>query len=114
MNTEFQKMATVGMSVLVATGDNGVADEAPSNSTTCKPFNPDFPSSSPYVTAVSATQVRTVLPLLSLSLSLPPSLPLSVSYLSLPPVALTPHTHIHSSCHTALDPNIAHLQLQEY
>ena len=63
--SEFMKLGMQGMSVVVASGDSGVAgrggDPTPS---TClgengKVFAPDFPASCPYLTAVGAT----VLPL---------------------------------------------------
>ncbi|KAJ5319748.1 hypothetical protein N7508_000031 [Penicillium antarcticum] len=58
---EFMKLGTMGVSVVVASGDSGVAgrggDPTPSN---ClgpqgKIFAPDFPASCPYLTAVGAT-----------------------------------------------------------
>lgn len=55
-NTEFQKMGVRGLSIFIASGDDGVANfPARSNSQYCG-FNPSFPATSPYVTAVGATQ----------------------------------------------------------
>lgn len=55
-NTEFQKMGVRGLSLFVASGDDGVANfPARSNSQYCG-FNPSWPAASPYVTAVGATQ----------------------------------------------------------
>ncbi|KAJ6030884.1 hypothetical protein N7460_011150 [Penicillium canescens] len=58
---EFMKLGTMGVSVVVASGDSGVAgrggDPTPSNclGTQGKIFAPDFPASCPYLTAVGAT-----------------------------------------------------------
>jgi len=47
INEEFQKFGTMGRSILFASGDDGVGcDEA------CNYFVPNFPATSPYVTAV--------------------------------------------------------------
>jgi tripeptidyl-peptidase-1 len=55
-NGEVQKMGVRGLSVIIASGDDGVANSiaraAPSN---CG-FNPAYPASCPFVTAVGATQ----------------------------------------------------------
>ncbi|KAJ5565531.1 hypothetical protein N7535_007169 [Penicillium sp. DV-2018c] len=60
---EFMKLGTQGVSVVVASGDSGVAgrggDPTPSN---ClgkdgKIFAPDFPASCPYLTAVGGTEI---------------------------------------------------------
>jgi tripeptidyl-peptidase-1 len=56
VNAEFQKIGTRGISLLSASGDsgaNGRTDEYCSE----KHFNPDFPGSSPFITAVGATMV---------------------------------------------------------
>jgi len=55
-NTEMQKLGVRGITVMVASGDDGVANYiARSDPSKCG-FNPSFPASSPYVTAVGATQ----------------------------------------------------------
>ncbi len=48
VNTEFQKVGARGVSIMVAAGDSG----AGGNCTASGRFSPDFPSGSPYVTAV--------------------------------------------------------------
>jgi len=53
-NTEFQKLATRGISILFASGDQGVWGRT-------GPFgvyHPDFPASSPYITAVGGTDFQ--------------------------------------------------------
>eukprot|EP01040_Poterioochromonas_malhamensis_P002533 gene2533-2694_t len=55
-NTEAKKLGAQGVSILVSSGDDGVANfQARSNSKKCG-YTPSFPASSPYVTAVGATQ----------------------------------------------------------
>jgi tripeptidyl-peptidase I len=55
-NTEAMKLGVQGVSVLVSSGDDGVANfQARTNPKKCG-YNPSFPASSPYVTAVGATQ----------------------------------------------------------
>lgn len=55
-NTEAQKLGVQGVSILVSSGDDGVANfQARKNAKKCG-YNPSFPASSPYVTAVGATQ----------------------------------------------------------
>jgi len=55
-NTEMCKFGLRGMTVFVASGDDGVANYgARADSSQCG-FNPSFPATSPYVTAVGATQ----------------------------------------------------------
>jgi len=55
-NTEMCKFGLRGMTVFVASGDDGVANfEARGDASQCG-FNPSFPATSPYVTAVGATQ----------------------------------------------------------
>lgn len=51
VNTEFMKTGTLGLSILFASGDQGVWGR----SGVGKTFHPDFPASSPYVTAVGGT-----------------------------------------------------------
>lgn len=56
-NTEAQKLGLQGVTILVSSGDDGVANfQARSDASACG-YNPSFPASSPYVTAVGATQV---------------------------------------------------------
>ncbi|KAJ1424378.1 peptidase S8/S53 domain-containing protein [Ochromonadaceae sp. CCMP2298] len=55
-NTEAMKLGLQGVSILVSSGDDGVANfQARSKPSSCG-YNPSFPASSPYVTAVGATQ----------------------------------------------------------
>lgn len=55
-NTEAMKLGVQGVSIFVSSGDDGVANfQARSNPRKCG-YNPSFPASSPYVTAVGATQ----------------------------------------------------------
>ncbi|KAF8136815.1 peptidase S8/S53 domain-containing protein [Mycena galopus ATCC 62051] len=60
--TEFMKLGMRGISVVVASGDSGVAaratDDGNANGclgTDAKVFNPDYPATCPYVTSVGAT-----------------------------------------------------------
>eukprot|EP00163_Fabomonas_tropica_P029751 TRINITY_DN64_c0_g1_i2.p1 TRINITY_DN64_c0_g1~~TRINITY_DN64_c0_g1_i2.p1 ORF type:complete len:582 (-),score=186.93 TRINITY_DN64_c0_g1_i2:185-1930(-) len=51
-NQEFQKAGVAGISVIFASGDNGVwGDQGISNQ-----FQPDYPANCPYITSVGATQ----------------------------------------------------------
>jgi len=52
LNTEYMKLGLRGITILFASGDNGVGC-----SITCQKFEPDFPSS-PYVTMVGSTQLN--------------------------------------------------------
>jgi len=55
-NTEAMKLGVQGVSIFVSSGDDGVANfQARKNPKKCG-YNPSFPASSPYVTAVGATQ----------------------------------------------------------
>jgi tripeptidyl-peptidase-1 len=55
-NTEACKLGLRGLTIFVASGDDGVANfEARSNPSACG-FTPSFPATSPYITAVGATQ----------------------------------------------------------
>eukprot|EP00163_Fabomonas_tropica_P000428 TRINITY_DN10261_c0_g1_i1.p1 TRINITY_DN10261_c0_g1~~TRINITY_DN10261_c0_g1_i1.p1 ORF type:complete len:610 (-),score=190.37 TRINITY_DN10261_c0_g1_i1:194-2023(-) len=51
VNTEFQKAGTKGLSILFASGDNGVGQNQAGDK-----FAPNFPATSPYVTAVGGTE----------------------------------------------------------
>ncbi|KDO22901.1 hypothetical protein SPRG_11745 [Saprolegnia parasitica CBS 223.65] len=61
LDTLFQKMAVRGLTVLVASGDDGVAgvnDDGSKNATSrCAVSAPEWPASSPYVTTVGGTQL---------------------------------------------------------
>ena len=52
-NTQFKALALRGLSLLFATGDQGVCGR--SGCGPIEPFHPGFPSTSPYVTSVGAT-----------------------------------------------------------
>jgi tripeptidyl-peptidase I len=55
-NTEAMKLGAQGVTIMVSSGDDGVANfQARKNPNKCG-YNPSFPASSPYVTAVGATQ----------------------------------------------------------
>ncbi len=55
-NTEACKLGLKGLTIMVSSGDDGVANfEARDDSSYCG-FNPSFPATSPYVVAVGATQ----------------------------------------------------------
>jgi tripeptidyl-peptidase-1 len=55
-STTAQQLGTQGITIMVASGDDGVANYvARSNKNACG-FNPSYPASVPYVTAVGATQ----------------------------------------------------------
>lgn len=55
-NTQFQAIALRGVSVLVAAGDGGVCGRSGcSSNRELRDFHPDFPASSPFVTAVGGT-----------------------------------------------------------
>jgi tripeptidyl-peptidase-1 len=55
-NTEICQLGLRGLTVVVASGDDGVANfEARNNASACG-FHPSFPTTSPYVTGVGATQ----------------------------------------------------------
>jgi len=54
-NTEFQKLAVRGISILFASGDQGVWGRTGPVSSV---YHPDFPASSPYITAVGGTDFK--------------------------------------------------------
>lgn len=57
-DTEFKKLATRGITIIIADGDAGAGDlgDPPMSVPSCmKALNPDWPSQSPYVTAVGST-----------------------------------------------------------
>lgn len=55
-NTEICKMGLRGLTVMVASGDDGVANFIARNNQAQCGFTPSYPATSPYVTAVGATQ----------------------------------------------------------
>jgi len=55
VNTQFMQAGALGISVLFASGDQGVWGRSGVGST----FHPDFPAGSPYVTAVGGTNFQT-------------------------------------------------------
>jgi len=57
VNAEFQKIATRGVSILVASGDSG-ANGRTDYYCTEKHLNPDYPACSPFVLSVGATQLN--------------------------------------------------------
>ncbi|KAF2078698.1 hypothetical protein CYY_000069 [Polysphondylium violaceum] len=54
--TQLQILAGLGLTVVIASGDSGAGDLGgePMGMSTCEPLNPDWPSNSPYVTAVGS------------------------------------------------------------
>jgi tripeptidyl-peptidase-1 len=54
---EFMKLGMQGVSVVVASGDSGVAGPSNCLGDTGKVFNPDFPATCPYLTTVGATVI---------------------------------------------------------
>jgi len=54
VDQNFQLLGTRGVSVIVASGDAGATDVG-HGFDACTPFQPQYPSTSPYVTSVSAT-----------------------------------------------------------
>ncbi|MCJ1386575.1 hypothetical protein MMC17_009701 [Xylographa soralifera] len=54
---EFLKLGLQGVSIFVASGDRGVADNAVCLGPDAKIFGPGYPSNCPYVTSVGATQI---------------------------------------------------------
>ena len=66
VNTEFQKIALRGISVLVASGDSGANGRT---NPTCQysrmnpQLKPDFPACSPWVTSVGGTELKNMIPL---------------------------------------------------
>jgi len=55
-NNKAQQLGAQGLSILIASGDDGVANFGARNNPSGCGFNPSFPASAPYVTAVGATQ----------------------------------------------------------
>eukprot|EP01113_Clastostelium_recurvatum_P024683 TRINITY_DN2946_c0_g1_i1.p1 TRINITY_DN2946_c0_g1~~TRINITY_DN2946_c0_g1_i1.p1 ORF type:complete len:771 (+),score=171.84 TRINITY_DN2946_c0_g1_i1:2082-4394(+) len=56
---EFQKLALMGITIIIASGDTGAGDLGgpPMGANTCQPLHADWPSQSPYVTSVGATMI---------------------------------------------------------
>lgn len=58
LNTEFQKCGVRGLTLLFASGDDGIASyEGRTNKTKCLQSQPEFPSASPYILSVGGTQL---------------------------------------------------------
>ncbi|KAJ5215379.1 uncharacterized protein N7498_001786 [Penicillium cinerascens] len=55
--SEFMKLGMLGVSVVVASGDSGVAGSSGCLGKNGTVFNPDFPATCPYLTAVGATVI---------------------------------------------------------
>ena len=55
-NTEAMKLALMGVTILVASGDDGVANFVARSDLSQCGYNPSFPASNPYVLAVGGTQ----------------------------------------------------------
>merc|ERR1719445_2261356 len=58
-NTDFQKMGVLGMSIFVATGDDGTGHTGGAFKR-CNRFDAEWPAVSPYVTAVGGTWIEPV------------------------------------------------------
>jgi subtilase family serine protease len=58
VNQEFIKAGTRGVTIVVASGDDGVANFIARTDKSQCGFNPSFPASSPYVLSVGATQFK--------------------------------------------------------
>lgn len=56
-NVQFQKLGAMGMSVLFASGDQGVVGRT--GKTRDGKYHPDFPAASPFITAVGGTDLAT-------------------------------------------------------
>jgi tripeptidyl-peptidase-1 len=58
-NTQFKAAALRGLSILFASGDQGVCGREGCGIFGGQPFHPDFPAASPYITAVGGTDFAT-------------------------------------------------------
>ena len=58
-DVEFQKLVARGIAIIIADGDTGAGDlgPPPMSEVSCKTLHPDWPSQSPYVTAISSTYI---------------------------------------------------------
>jgi len=58
-DTEFQKLASLGLTVIIACGDTGAGDlgPPPMSEPQCDVLHADWPSQSPYVTAIGSTYI---------------------------------------------------------
>jgi len=58
-NVEFQKLALMGLTIIIAAGDTGSNDlgAPPMSQTKCQPAHADWPSDSPYVTSLASTYI---------------------------------------------------------
>lgn len=57
VNVEFQKAAARGISILFASGDDGIGSIDARSGKPCTQANPTFPSSSPFITSIGGTQL---------------------------------------------------------
>ena len=58
-NAQAVKLSSMGVTILAASGDDGAVSNTVRNGNTQRcGYEPNFPASSPYVTAVGATSVR--------------------------------------------------------
>jgi tripeptidyl-peptidase-1 len=57
VNVQFQKLGAMGVSILFASGDQGVVGRT--GKVSSGKYHPDFPAASPYVTAVGGTDLAT-------------------------------------------------------
>merc|ERR1712217_921741 len=57
-NTAFMKAGAKGISILFASGDQGVCGRSGCGLFTHSRFHPDFPAASPYITAVGGTDFK--------------------------------------------------------
>ena len=57
-NRCFQKLGVQGVSIFAASGDDGTGKQGGTIFRRCKAFDPTYPASSPYVTAVGATYLE--------------------------------------------------------
>jgi len=55
-NTEAMKLGAQGVSIFVSSGDDGVAGNGARGNASACGYEPSFPATSPYITAVGATQ----------------------------------------------------------
>ncbi len=60
VNNEFKKAAARGLTIMVASGDDGVGNFPARTSKANCGFNPSFPATSPYVLAVSNTIINRI------------------------------------------------------
>ena len=61
-NSQFQLMGARGISVMVSSGDTGAYAPQSSLSAACAAFSPTWPATSPYVTSVGASTLKSAVP----------------------------------------------------